>query len=414
MTDPERTTVAANAEHASAPGPPGTPTNRGGAAWRPRLLALTGAGLVITLVVARALLGQSGTGRSARSAAPRAVPVVGAAARTGDLGVYQTGLGTVTPVSTVTVRSRVDGQLVNVAYQEGQVVHQGDLLAQIDPRPFQVQLLQAEGQLGKDEAALKDAKIDLERYKVLITQDSIPRQQLDAQVATVDQYEAAIKSDQAQVESAKLNLTYSRITAPITGVVGLRLVDPGNIVHATDASGLLVITQEQPIAVLFTIPADQLPPVLQQMRAGRTLVVEAWDRDLQRKLATGSLLAIDNQIDQTTGTVRIKALFPNQDRALYPNQFVNARLLVDTLHQTVIVPTAAIQRSPQSTYVYVVKADNTVEMRDVAVQLTEGDDTAVSKGLTAGEMVVVDGVDKLLPGSLVSVAGPSGPRPRRS
>jgi membrane fusion protein, multidrug efflux system len=411
MMDPQRPTTVSNAERAPAPGP-SRPAGRSG--LRPRILALAAACLVFALVVARVLLGQSTAAKAGRSAPPRAVPVVGAAARTGDLGVYQTGLGTVTPVSTVTVRSRVDGQLVSIAYREGQAVRQGDLLAQIDPRPFQVQLLQAEGQLAKDEAALKDAKVDLERYKILITQDSIPRQQLDAQAATVDEYEAAIKSDQAQIESAKLNLTYSRITAPISGIVGLRLVDPGNIVHATDANGLLVITQEQPITVLFTIPADQLPPVLQQLRAGRKLVAEAWDRDLQRKLATGSLLAIDNQIDQTTGTVRIKALFSNQDHALYPNQFVNARLLVDTLHQTVIVPTAAIQHSPQSTYVYVVRADNTVEMRDVAVQLTEGDDTAVSKGLAAGEIVVVDGVDKLQPGALVSMATPSGPRPRKS
>ncbi len=381
---------------------------------RPRLLALTGTALLLPLLLARVLHGQSSPGRPGRPATPRPVPVVGAAARVGDLGVYLTGLGTVTPVATVTVRSRVDGQLIDVAYREGQVVHQGDLLVQIDPRPFQVQLLQAEGQLAKDEAALKDARIDLERYQVLIAQDSIPRQQLDAQVAAVGQYEAALKSDQAQIESAKLNLTYSRITAPITGVVGLRLVDPGNIVHATDPGGLVVITQEQPIAVLFTIPGDQLPPVMQQMRRGRKLVVDAWDRDLQRKLAAGSLLAVDNQIDQATGTVRIKALFPNEDRALYPNQFVNARLLVDTIQQTVIVPTAAIQRSPQSTFVYVVKADNTVEMRNVAVQLSEGDETAVSKGLSAGEIVVVDGVDKLQPGSLVSVASPGGPRSRRS
>ncbi len=412
--DPQRQTVASSTANASVSAPPVASDGGGRTGWRPRLVAVTAVGLVITLVVGRVLLGQPNARKSGGSATPRPVPVVGAAARTGDLGVYQTGLGTVTPVNTVTVRSRVDGQLINVAYHEGQVVHRGDLLVQIDPRPFQVQLLQAEGQLAKDEAALKDARIDLERYKVLITQDSIPRQQLDAQVAAVDQYEAAIKSDQAQIESAKLNLTYSRITAPITGVVGLRLVDPGNIVHATDPNGLVVITQEQPIAVLFTIPGDQLPPVLQQMRRGRKLVVEAWDRDLQRKLATGSLLAVDNQIDQTTGTIRIKALVPNEDRALYPNQFVNARLLVDTIQQTVIVPTAAIQRSPQATYVYVVKADNTVEMRDVSVQLTEGDETAVSKGLVAGEVVVVDGVDKLQPGSLVSVANASSPRSRRS
>jgi multidrug efflux system membrane fusion protein len=381
--------------------------------WGRHLLALLGAGLVLSLLVAGSLRGQS-SGAKASRGAPRAIPVVGASARVGDLGLYQTGLGTVTPVSTVTVRSRVDGQLINVAYREGQFVHEGDLLAQIDPRPFQVQLLQAEAQLAKDEAALKNAKIDLERYKILIGQDSIPQQQLDTQVATVDQTEAAIKSDQAQVENAKLNLTYSRITAPTSGIVGLRLVDPGNIVPAADASGLVVITQLRPIAVVFTIPADHLQPVLQQRKDGHELAVEAWDRDLQHKLATGSLLAIDNQIDPTTGTVRIKALFPNDDSALYPNQFVNARLLVDTLRQTVIVPTAAIQRGPQSTYVYVVKSDNTVEMRNVDVQLTQGDDTSLRQGVSAGEVVVIDGVDKLQPGSLVSVAKAGNPRQRNS
>jgi multidrug efflux system membrane fusion protein len=336
--------------------------------------------------------------------------VVGATARTGDLGVYQTGLGTVTPLKTVTVRSRVDGELVSVAYREGQSVRAGDLLAEIDPRPFQVQLHQAEAQLAKDEAALRNAKIDLERYQALMSQGLIPRQQLDTQVATVDQMEAATRSDRAQVESAQLSLTYSRIVAPISGIVGLRLVDPGNMVHASDAGGLLVITEQQPIAVVFTIAADRLPPVVQQTKAGRRLVVEAWDRDLKARLATGSLLAIDNQIDQTTGTVRIKALFPNDDLSLYPNQFVNARLLVDTVRQAVLIPTAALQRSPQSTYVYVVKADATVEMRNVEVQLTEGEDSAIRKGVSAGDVVVVDGVDKLQPGAAVALAREGGSR----
>jgi multidrug efflux system membrane fusion protein len=336
--------------------------------------------------------------------------VVGATARTGDLGVYQTGLGTVTPVKTVTVRSRVDGELVSVAYREGQSVHEGALLAQIDPRPFEVQLHEAEAQLAKDEAGLKNTRTDLERYQSLLSQGLIPRQQLDTQVATVDQAEAATRGDRAQVESAKLNLTYSRIVAPISGVVGLRLVDPGNMVHASDPNGLLVITEQQPIAVVFTIAGDRLPPVVQQMKAGRRLVVEAWDRDMKRKLATGSLLAIDNQIDQATGTVRIKALFPNDDSSLYPNQFVNARLLVDTVRAAVLVPTAALQRSPQSTYVYVVKPDATVEMHDVEVELTEGEESAIRKGVSAGEVVVVDGVDKLQPGMAVALAKGGAPR----
>lgn len=365
------------------------------------------AGVAVWLILSR---GGNAQAAKSRSAAVREIPVVGLAARTGDLGVYVSGLGTVTPVSTVTVRSRVDGQLINVAYQEGQIVREGELLAQIDPRPFQVQLLQAEGQLAKDEAALENAKIDLKRYQTLMEQDSIPRQQLDTQIATVNQDEAVLKSDQAQVESAKLNLIYSRITAPISGRVGLRLVDPGNMVHATDANGLVVMTQVQPITVVFTVPADRLPAVLTQTRAGRRLAVEAWDRDLKNRLATGSLLAIDNQIDPSTGTVRIKALFPNDDFALYPNQFVNARLLVDTLRGVTLIPTAALQRSPQSTFVYVVKKDGTVDMRNIEVQLTEGDDTAIRGPVAAGDVVVVDGVEKLQPGAKVTLSGTGGAR----
>jgi multidrug efflux system membrane fusion protein len=384
-----------------------------GAAKRRRLWPRLVLGAVIVGVATWLILPRADPAQAAKAkaaAAQRAVPVVGLAARTGDLGIYVTGLGTVTPVKTVTVRSRVDGQLVNVAYREGQLVREGDLLAQIDPRPFQVQLLQAEGQLAKDEAALKNARIDLERYQVLMQQDSIPRQQLDTQITTVNQDEAAIQSDQAQVESAKLNLTYCRITAPTSGRVGLRLVDPGNIVHASDANGLLVITQIQPITVVFAIPADGLPAVLRETRAGRHLAVEAWDRDLKSRLAAGSLLAVDNQIDPTTGTVKIKALFPNEDVALYPNQFVNARLLVDTLRGVTLIPTAGLQRSPQSTFVYVVKSDSTADLRNVEVRLTEGDDTAIRGGVSAGEIVVVDGVDKLQPGAKVTVSSPGGAR----
>ncbi len=366
--------------------------------------------LAACFVLVWALVGRSTASRSSPGAGPRPILVAAATAKTGDLGVYVTGLGTVTPLRTVTVHTRVDGELVSVAYREGQLVHEGDLLAQIDPRPFEVQLHQAEGQLAKDTAALEDAKLDLERYKVLVQQDSIPKQQLDAQVATVGQDEAAIKVDQAQIESAKLNLTYSRITAPLTGVVGLRLVDPGNIVHATDPNGLLVITQVQPISIVFTIPADRLQAVLQQTRAGRRLEVEAWDRDLGKKLAVGALLALDNEIDPATGTIRIKAAFPNEDLALYPDQFVNARLLVDTLRNTVLIPTAAIERGPQTTYVYVVTPEGKAEMRNVTPQLTEGDLTAVSGGVSAGEVVVVEGLDKLQPGAPVTVSKENGSR----
>jgi multidrug efflux system membrane fusion protein len=382
-------------------------------ARRPRWLLWAIVAVVIA-IVAWLLFRRSGeesksAAAKAKTASSRPIPVLAVPAILGDIGVYVDGLGTVTALNTVTIHTRVDGQLLEVAFQEGQIVHKGDLLAQIDPRPFEVQLTQAEGQRGKDEAALQNARLDLERYKVLAAQDAVPRQQLDTQEATVRQDEAAVKSDQGQVGAAKLNLTYSRITAPITGRVGLRLVDPGNIVHAGDSGGLVVITQLQPIAVVFTIPADQLPPVLAQMRGGRKLAVEAKDRDRKVKLATGTLVAVDNQIDTTTGTVRLKAQFDNQDGALFANQFVNARLLVRTLNRAVLVPAAAIQRSPQSTFVWVVRPDTSVEMRNVAVQLTEGDRTAITGPVAPGERLVIDGVDKLQPGSKVTVSAPAAP-----
>lgn len=339
--------------------------------------------------------------KPAQTPADRTIPVVATAAREGSLRVYLSGLGTVTALNTVTVRTRVDGQLIKIAFQEGQRVRQGDLLAEIDPRPFQVQLAQAEGQMAKDQALLKSAKIDLKRYKVLLAQDSVSKQQLDAQVATVAQYEGVIQSDQAQIDTAKLQLMYSRITAPITGRIGLRLVDQGNVVRTTDPNGLAVITQVRPIAVIFSIPEDELPQVLAKMNAEPPLTVEAYNRELQRKLATGTLLTIDNQIDPNTGTVRCKAVLPNADDALFPNQFVNVRLLIDTQQNAIIVPAAAIQSSPQSTFVYVVKDDSTVEMRPVAIGVREGDDVAVDRGLAPGEVVVVEGLDNLRQGTKV-------------
>jgi multidrug efflux system membrane fusion protein len=374
--------------------------------WR-RSLLIAGAALLLLIPVVLLLRGRGAKPGRDRGAG-RTFAVVAAAAHTGDMPVYLDGLGTVTAINTVTVRSRVDGQLVRVSYQEGQLVRQGDLLAQIDPRPFEVQAQQAEGQLARDEAALQNARLDLKRYEALMAEDAVPRQQLDTQAATVNQLEGTIKTDQAQVASARLNLTYSRITAPITGRVGLRIVDPGNMVHASDPNGLVVITQIQPIGVVFTIPADQLPPVMAGMTHGPRLRVEAWDRDRKNLLAQGTLEAVDNQIDETTGTMRLKALFPNEGATLFSNQFVNARLLVDTLHGTVMIPTAALQRSPQGTYVWVVKPDSTADMRTVEVQHTEGEETAVRSGVAPGEPVVTDGVDNLQPGAKVTTGGAGG------
>jgi multidrug efflux system membrane fusion protein len=350
----------------------------------------------------------------ARAGGARAfvVPVVVATSTKGDLPVFYNGLGTVTAFNTVTVRTRIDGQLINVAFREGQLVKQGDLLAEIDPRPYQMQLEQAQGQLAKDVAARKDAEVNLERYKLLFKEGVIPQQQLDTQASSVGQFDGAIQTDQANIDNAKLNIAYCRITAPISGRVGLRLVDAGNMVHAADANGLLVITQLQPIAVVFTLPQDQLPPVYSRLRKGQELSVEAYDRDNTTKIATGKLLTIDNQIDTTTGTYKLKSVFNNTDNSLFPNQFVNVHLLVDTKKNVVIVPTAAILRGSQGIYVFAVGTDNTVKVRNITVAESNGTVTGVTSGLSAGDVVVIDGQDKLQDGSKVdprpASAAPAG------
>ncbi len=342
------------------------------------------------------------SGKSGNKASSLPTPVFVAPARLGDLNLYLTGLGSVTPLNNVTVRSRVDGQLMAVHFREGQNVTKGSLLAVIDPRPFQVQLTQADGQMARDREQLNNARLDLERYRTLWKQDSIPRQQLDTQEALVRQFEGAVKIDQGQIDSAKLQLTYSRITAPISGRIGLRLVDPGNMVHATDAGGLLTITQVQPIAVLFPLPEDSLPQVLLKMKGGR-LGVEAFDREMKQKLSAGELATVDNQIDPTTGTVKLKAIFANRESELFPNQFVNVRLLLDVKKDVIIVPSAAIQKSPQGAFAFVLNPDKTVTMRTVKTGITQGGETSITEGLAAGEQVIVDGAERLRDGSKVEV-----------
>jgi multidrug efflux system membrane fusion protein len=334
-------------------------------------------------------------------------PVVAAPARAGDLPITLEGLGTVTPIASVTVRSRVDGQLMQVHFEEGQMVQAGDLLAEIDPRPFQVQLEQAQGQLARDQALLANANVDHARYKRLVAEDSIPKQQLDTQAALVQQYQGVVQSDKAQVDNAQLQLTYARITAPISGRLGLRLVDPGNMIHASDAGGLVVLTQIAPIAVVFTIPEDSLQPVLARVRAGAEMPVDAYDRANVHRIASGTLLTVDNAVDPNTGTVRLKAQFPNADDALFPNQFVNARLQLDVQRGVTLVPTAAVQRGLQGPFVYVVKPDHTAEERPVTLGENDGDETALAQGVTPGELVVVDGAEALRAGRAVTLRTPT-------
>jgi multidrug efflux system membrane fusion protein len=343
-------------------------------------------------------------------------PVVATRAVKGDIQIYDSGLGAVTPIYTVTLKSRVDGQLMTVAFKEGQLVRIGDTLLEIDPRPYQVALEQAEGQMARDQALLQNARVDLDRYRILVSQQAVPEQQYATQEALVKQDEGIIKTDQAAIDSAKLNLVYCHITSPISGVIGLRLVDPGNIVHASDANGLLVITQIDPISVIFTLAEDQLPPVLQKIHAGQKLPVQAWDRDLKNKIVDGTLETSDNQIDPTTGTLRLRAVFANPNFRLFPSQFVNARLLVDTHRGVTLLENAAIQRNTQNTYVWLVNPDATVSIRTVTTGVTDSGKTEILSGLNPGDEVVMVGVDKLQDGGKVNAqvpgeAAPQNPAP---
>lgn len=371
-----------------------------------RLRTLVGIGLGLAVVVGGGwFIAQGGTSTPkppvGRSPPGAGMPVGVAAAVKGDIPVVIRALGTVTPLATVNVKTQITGQLVEVHLKEGQLVREGELLAVVDPRPYQVALQQAQGQLQRDEALLKNAQIDLERYRKLVAQDSIARQQLDTQAALVRQYEAALVIDQALVDAAKLNVAYTRIVAPLTGRIGLRQVDKGNYVTMGDATSICVIIQVQPISVVFTIPEDSLPTVRRRLHAGAALEVRALDRAQKVELGVGRLDTSDNLIDATTGTVKLRAIFENADESLFPNQFVNIRLLVETVKDATIVPSAAIQRGQPGTFVYLAKADDTVAIRVVELGVTDGERVAIKKGLQVGDVVVVDGTDRLRDGARI-------------
>jgi len=368
--------------------------------WLVIIVCLAAAAYKIFLMQTAA---QVGARNKAQNEAQRPLPVTAMAAKKASIDVYLNGLGTVIPVQTVTVRSQVSGQLLRVHFKEGQIVKQGNLLAEIDPRPFQVQLMQAEGQLARDEALLKNAEGDLARYKQLLAQDSIAEQQVTTQDSLVQQYRGAVKTDQGQIANANLQITYSRIISPVSGRVGLRQVDPGNMVQTNDTNGLAVITQLQPITVVFSVPQDNLPTILKRLHTGEPLPVYAYSQDGKVLLASGKLLAVDNQIDTTTGTIKIKAILENKDNGLFANQFVNVRMKVGIVNDATVMPTAAIQRGSIGTFVYVVTQEKSISVRPVQLGPTEGDNVAVTTGLSPGELVVMVGGDKLREGSKVEV-----------
>jgi multidrug efflux system membrane fusion protein len=404
LTPPGRVRVG---EHARRPAPP-----TGTVSQRPRRSRLRP---FLWLLLIVAIIGgavwyfprpetQPKNGGRPPSGAP--IPVGVEPVEKGDMPVTLSQLGTVTPLAMVTVKTQISGYLMQVAFQEGQMVNKGDFLAQIDPRPYQVALEQAQAQLAKDQALLKNAQLDLQRYNTLVAQNSIAKQTRDTQVSLVAQYEATVKADQAQIDAQKLNLTYCRIVSPVTGRVGLRQVDPGNYAQTSDANGIVVVTQLQPISVIFTLPEDNLPEVMKRVRAGAALPVTAYDRTGATELAKGKLDTVDNQIDTTTGTVKLRAIFDNNEESLFPNQFVNVKLLVNTLHDADIVSNSAIQRGAPGTFVYVMKRDSTVSVQKVRLGPTDGQRTAVLSGLQPGENIVIDGTDRLRDGAKVTVASP--------
>jgi multidrug efflux system membrane fusion protein len=360
--------------------------------------------LILVLVVGLILLLRRS---KPKAPPPRPISVTVTNVQTGDIQVAVTALGSVTPVYTDFMAPRVDGQLISVNYTEGQMVKTNDLLVVIDPGPYAALLTEAQGQLERDKALLEGAQIDLERYKTAYVKKAIPKQQYDDQLALVHQDQGTVKYDEGQVASAKVQVDYCYVRAPISGRVGLRLVDPGNVVHAANTNAMVVITQLQPITVLFNIAEDYLPQIEQQLQQGNELVVEAYDRDQTTKLATGSLLTLNNMIDVATGTIRLRAVFPNTDFSLFPNQFVNARLVIETLHGSVLVPTFAVQRNSNGAFVYLVTPTNTVTMRPITTGTAEGDVTAVTKGLEAGEIIALDNYNKLSEGAKITENQPA-------